>query len=352
MILVGAGATLAEALPRRPARSMRPPLDRTFFDLCRSADLRGGDVVRRYMRRHFGLDPYDGYPMEAIFNFLYSDVFSSSPPPDALDAYWALLEMYSAGIARTTNPLNGTARTGVGELLRTIWELDRDITFVTFNQDLVIEKALEAASDAPGFADIPWNISTCYRREFDGFLFPTQGRFFLMRGDLDIPDPSVPILKLHGSLNWVWRTASREDARNSIPRPGTGVYCLTARDVEGDLILEYERDDPYLVPLVVPPIYEKGPHYRDFLGPLWTLARQALVTADRLVVFGYSFPTADFSARALLRASFHEGARTKSVSVIDADPSVASLMTDFLDLPSCLFFRDVGAFGAFTGRDN
>lgn len=343
---------MAEALPRRPGRSMRPPLDGTFFDLCRAADLAGGDVVREYMRLHFGLDPYDGHPMEVVFNFLYSDVFSAIPPPDALDAYWALVEMYSAAIARTTNPLTGTARSGVGELLRTLWQIDRDLVFVTFNQDLVIEKAMEAAVNTAALADLPWNIWTCYGREFEGFLFPTAGRRFSMRGDRGEPDPSLSVLKLHGSLNWVWRTRTREDARNSIPRPGARLYCLTGSDIEGDMILQHERDDPFLLPFVVPPIYEKGPHYRDFLGPLWARARAALAAADRVVVFGYSFPTADFSARALLRAAFHEGSGTKQVSVIDIDPSVSSLMASFLDLPSCSFFRDVQAFKSASERDN
>ena len=352
VVLVGAGATLAEALPRRPRRSLMPPLDGTFFALCHAARLQGTDVVRRYMRDHFGLDPHEGYPMEVIFNFVYSDVFSAAPPPDALDAYWALVEMYSAAIARTTNVLSGTSRMGVGAIVRAMWKIDRDITFITFNQDLVIEKALDAASGSGTYSDIPWNIWTCYYRDFEAFLFPTRGRSFDFRGGRNAPDPSIEVLKLHGSLNWVWRANTREDARNSIPRPGARIYCLTAQNIEGDLVLQYEQDERYLLPLVVPPIYEKGSHYRDFLGPLWARAREALANAERVVVFGYSFPSADFSARALLRAAFHEGTNDKRVDVIDINPSVSSLLSEFLDLPSCYFFRNVPSFRAALERHN
>jgi hypothetical protein len=68
-----------------------------------------------YMEGHFGIDPFSGgHTMEEVFNFLYSDVFSETPPKDSFDAYWALLRMYATAIARTTNDLLGTTRTALG----------------------------------------------------------------------------------------------------------------------------------------------------------------------------------------------------------------------------------------------
>lgn len=270
VVLVGAGATVAEALPGRPKRSMQPPLDATFFALCSRAHMTGISTVRNYTETRFGIDPFSGaYSMEGIFGFVYSDLFSSPRPTGALDAYWALLRMYSASIAQTTNRLSGTARTGVGALLRALWMDDKEITFVTFNQDLVIEKAIEAAASTAAYGDIPWNLLSCYDGAFKGFIYPLRGKSFRTRGDRVRVDRSLQIHKLHGSLNWVWRAATREDARNSLPRPGNEVYCLTAERVEGDLRLEDESTNRYLIPLVVPPVYEKGPHYRKFLAPVW-----------------------------------------------------------------------------------
>lgn len=257
-MLVGAGATLAEALPSRPR--LRPPLDATFFDLASRARLAGREVMKAYMEEHFGIDPFRGYTMESVFNYVYSDVFATPRPAGALNAYWALVQMYAAAIARTTNGLRGTTRQGVGSLLRTLWTLDADLTFITFNQDLVIEKAIEAASATATYSGIPWNVETCYGRDFVGFLYPRSGRMFSAGWDEnDQPNPSLRIYKLHGSLNWVWRAATLDDARNSIPRPGTDIYCLTGQAIEGDLELDEEVQDKYLLPLVVPPIYEKGP---------------------------------------------------------------------------------------------
>jgi hypothetical protein len=244
VILVGAGASLAEA-GDRTKKSLRPPLDSTFFQLCAAARLDGGATVRRYMHRQFGIDPFlPGYTMEAIFNFVYSDVFSSPRPPGALDAYWALVRMYSAAIARTTNRLRGVSRRGVGSLLRTIWPSDPDIVFITFNQDLLIEKALEAAVSTNSYADIPWNILTTYQRDFAAYLYPMRGASFRSRGGGPEGEAeSLPIYKLHGSLNWAWRAKTREDARNSIARPGRKIYCLTGQRIEGDLELNDEVDD-------------------------------------------------------------------------------------------------------------
>lgn len=352
VVLAGAGATLAEALPRRPRRARRPPLDATFFDLCRHARLSGRGAVASYMERQFGIDPFAGYTMEAVFNFMYSDVFAYRRPRGALDAYWALLKMYSAAIARTTNRLDGTSRKGPGALLRLLWTTDQEITFVTFNQDLVIEKAIEGATNTIAYSSIPWNILTCYGRDFAGFVYPSRGVMFRTRGDSGETDPSLQIHKLHGSLNWVWRTDTLDDAKNSIPRPGREIYCLTGQDVEGDLELEDDVPERFLLPAVVPPTYEKGPQYRDFLGPIWMAARRAIERADRLVVFGYSFPQNDFAARSLLRTASHRGRRLRDVAVIDVNPQVASNLAELLDLRACAYFRDVLSFDIAIRRHN
>lgn len=356
VVLVGAGATLAESLAQRPSRKHKPPLDASFFQLCESARLAGNDTVQQYTEEHFGINPFRGYTMESIFNFVYSDVFSFPRPKGALDAYAALIQMYSQAIAETTNGLKGTSRAGVGALLRTLWSIDHDLSFVTFNQDLVIEKALENASETVTYSSIPWNILACYDQAAfaGGFLYPTTGEMFRTRWDEDRDElaESVPIYKLHGSLNWVWRVETPDDVRNSIPKPGADIYCLTSQKVEGDLELEEEVELKYLLPLIVPPIYEKGSQYRDFLAPIWTAARKKLSAANRLIVFGYSFPVADFSARSLLRAACHLNEALEEVIVIDSNPSVASNLVDLLDLSACSFFKDIPSLKKAFSRHN
>jgi hypothetical protein len=99
------------------------------------------------MKQHFGLDlSRQQHRMEEVFNYLYSDVHGSLPSPEALEAYWLLLRIYADALAKTTNTLEGMSRFGVGALLRLLLpspSTKRSLTFVTFNHDLVIEKAIE-----------------------------------------------------------------------------------------------------------------------------------------------------------------------------------------------------------------
>lgn len=341
VVLVGAGATLAEALPSRPPRDRLPPLDATFFDLCRVAGLRGRDTVQDYMENHFGIDPFSGgHTMEEVFNFLYSDVFSDTPPEDSFDAYWALVRMYTTAIARTTNALVGTTRRGVGAVLRSLWRRDQpDLTFITFNQDLVIENAIEEAKLTTTYSQIPWDFQSCYELDFGSFLYSVNEAAFLSRDE-----ESLRVLKLHGSLNWFYKARSSEDAKNSIRAPHGKIHCLANRRILSGLRTQSGRKLVHLLPLVVPPIYEKGPLYRRQIGGLWTRARQALEQAEELVVFGYSFPDADYGARSLLRGAFHQNHALHAVSVIDLSPAVASRIAELLDVDAVHFYRDAVAF--------
>src|SRR5665811_1238550 len=118
VFLVGAGATLAEALPGHPNQAGTPPLDATFFSVCRHAGIEGMATLQRYLVTNYGLDPFaDAAGMEEVFNIVYADAFSGSPPADCLDAYWALLKMYRDVIQQTTNGLAGRSRAGIGALL-------------------------------------------------------------------------------------------------------------------------------------------------------------------------------------------------------------------------------------------
>jgi len=343
-ILVGAGASLAEALPGRPSRDRRPPLDATFFELCRLAKLEGRASVKSYMGDAFGMDPFSGeYRMEEVFNFIYSEAFSDDASQECLSAYWSLIRMYAAAIARTTNDLQGTSRFGVGALLRALdrEDPDEDYTFVTFNQDLVIEKSIEAAKSTTRYTSIPWNLRTAYGIDFEDFLgVRSRPRFMMKRRTI----PSIQVLKLHGSLNWFYNVRSGSDPRNSIRRPAGNLHCLTNQRVLSGLQYQGKSRSIDIIPLLIPPIYEKASRYQTAVGPVWSAARSLFQGADRIIVFGYSFPDADIAARSLLRAAFHQNRTLSEVTVIDASPDVAAGIAQLLDVETLHYHRTVPAF--------
>jgi len=69
-------------------------------------------------------------------------------------------------------------------MIKRLWRLDPGghLAIVTFNQDLVIEKALEAAKSLRRYAAIPWSLRNCYGVDFqDSSLQRTPGRHLLQK---------------------------------------------------------------------------------------------------------------------------------------------------------------------------
>ena len=349
VVVVGAGATLAEALPSSPRRDRTPPLDTTFFELCRLAELPGRRAVKSFLIDSFGIDPFDGqHRMEEVFNYLYSQAFSEDPADECLEAYWGLIRMYSAAIARTTNLLTGTSRYGVGALFKHLWRnrTECDITFVTFNQDLVIEKSLTNASTLARYADIPWSILNCYGIEFQRMLVDARDPMVMSSPDLE----SLKVLKMHGSLNWVYTVRSGQDPKNSVRNPRTAFRCVVNQrvrsDVQDTVGVGQSRD---LLPVVVPPIYEKASRYGRVVGDVWMRADEAIRDADELIVFGYSFPDADFAARSLLRSAYHHNPDLNSVSVVDVSTQVAARVAAMLGAEVLHHYQTVPVFAKEDG---
>lgn len=335
VFLVGAGATLAEALPGHPTQADTPPLDATFFHLCSKAAYDGKSQLRRYLKSQYGIDPLDGgFGMEEVFNIVYADARSGTPSPGCIDAYWALLGMYRDTIAHTTNRLTGTSRAGIGFLLRFFARKgERDFTFVTFNQDLVIEKAIDAAKKTQRYGSLPWDINNAYEIRFSGVhTVSRQSRLPFHSEGSPLPKP-IHVLKLHGSLNWVYRVRSAADAKNSLRSARGDLKLLNEQTILSRVYDGTGNRRTPLLPFIVPPVYEKSAHIRDVVQPAWDSARQALRTADELVIFGYSCPAADQAARNMIKNAFHHNSSVNHVHIIDPSPSTSARIGELLGAP-------------------
>ena len=98
-----------------------------------------------------------------------------------------------------------------------------------------------------------------------------------------------------------------------------------------------------LLPLVVPPIHEKAVYYRKALAPLWKAASKAMKHAEKLIVFGYSFPEADYAARSLFRRATFENKGLREVAIIDTDPKVIGKISELVKVDGTYFYRNVPA---------
>lgn len=346
VVVVGAGATLAEALPSRPSGAKTPPLDATFFDLCNQLDAEGRGTLAAYMSNAYGIEPFAHSPgMEEVFNLVYADTHSAGDGDAALNAYWALVKLYREAIRVTTNPLTGTSRSGIGRLLRFLMakgQPERRIRIVTFNQDLVIEKALQAMAETGAYSHVSWSLDSIYGLEFSDVIeLAARGRPF-RTGPVE-PDYRVALHKLHGSLNWVYPVRSVDDAKNALRDPSQEVYCLNDQDIRKEVRVQGEAKSRQMLPLIVPPIYEKSAVIRSFLRPAWESAGGALRNSDEIIIFGYSLPPADVAATGLLRRAFFQNEDRVRVGIVNPDFSAAARIADVLGAEGVRMYRDIAA---------
>lgn len=295
------------------------------------------------MQTQYGIDPLGSNPrMEEVFNYIYSDAFAINPPSNCLDAYWALLRMYAESIATTTNDLSGTSHYGIGAVTRAIWNTHPGdtITFVTFNQDLLIEKALDATKRTKTYAALPWDIRQAYSMQFGSWASYGAGQQTFVQGS----DPSIRVLKLHGSLNWVYKVRSGSDPRNSLRSPSGELVAIAEKRVLTSLRYKPGKRWVDVIPLVVPPIYEKVSRYGEAVAPLWQEAVDAISAAECVVVFGYSFPDADFGARAMFHRAFYANSKLQELHVIDVDPAVAANASRLFEVGCMHYYCDVPSF--------
>ncbi len=324
VILVGAGATRAEAEASGSGPGLKPPLDSDFFRLCgeiRNCNRRFDKFARRvtkYTEFRLSIDPFSGnWGMEEIFNYIYFDAHSRRPPEGSLEAYDALVRIYQSAIAKSTEDLECTSGHGVCALSRSLCKAQggqSPLLFVTFNQDLVIENSLAALCGED--LGISWSIRKTYRMSFKGFRkvgrnprpFPSCG------------NDSVPVIKLHGSLNWVYPVPDSDKPRKELLNPKGSPLCVDHKRPRTGFT--DGRQD--MMPVIVPPILDKSRRYGELLEPLWTEAHRLLAEAERVIIFGYSFPEADVRSRVLFRSALCRETTLKEIVVINPDRSVVS----------------------------
>jgi NAD-dependent SIR2 family protein deacetylase len=171
----------------------------------------------------------------------------------------------------------------------------RNFEFISFNYDILIDNALVAQHDS---------IDLDYCLEFTNF---ESG------GDWHRPNPdrAVRLLKLHGSLNWL--------------------YCPTCRTIKltpkekGICKLVFDpprctcRCGTLAVPIIIPPTYFKVLS-NLYLQEVWNAAEKVLADSEIWVICGYSFPDADIHVKYLLKRIQVNSARLRKVIVLNSHP--------------------------------
>lgn len=311
LVLLGAGATRGASFAA-DAR-LKPPVDTDFFR-CLSLSPAGRSQHARALLAYVSENhaPNLSTSMEAVFVELqgaaeFYEQLNVGRGRIVREPQRTIEHFYRVVPAVFGNTVTGGCKHHEA-LARTLEPLD---AVISLNYDCVIDSALASA------AGRRWNPVESYGLKIGGGA--EQWREWGKGG----PTATTPIrlLKLHGSLNWDWT-------------PGDEAVSL--------------RPDPYERPsaqhVIVPPLGRKPVAEAPFSW-VWREARIRIRSAKRLVVIGYSLPSADYMVRSMLRADLN--ARTLAeLVVVDPDPSVSARFLQLLRFPPrrVLTFSTLGEF--------
>jgi hypothetical protein len=140
----------------------------------------------------------------------------------------------------------------------------------------------------------------------------------------------IPLLKLHGSMNWARCTTCREVVPWYLPAylsshrwgplvltPGSSLLMLIAEHLAALTHCEAPVEPE---PVIVPPTWSKTQHHAE-IASVWRHAAAHLAEAENILVFGYSLPLTDQFFRYLYALGTIGATRLKRFWVYNPDHS-------------------------------
>ncbi len=162
-------------------------------------------------------------------------------------------------------------------------------TLITFNWDLLHEMILWKARK--------WDCRGGY-----GF-----------RVGKDLQDRSaVTILKLHGSCNWAMRSSTDSE----LQLDHNERYFPWSHETKGEERIHLLGSTSDFGDSLILPSYLKTPWNKPVLLSVWQQASDAIKTAEKVIVIGYSLPLADAPSRTMLSLALKHNESLKTVSIV------------------------------------
>ena len=252
-----------------------------------------------------------------------------------------LIASIGRSIARATGAGWGRVATQFARALP-----ERSACVVSTNYDIVMDHALLERKPRNVNYGVPIRAAV-YRS--DGL---PEGRFDEIHHIKPIPDSqaiirtgNIPLLKLNGSLNWLYCPRC-DELDITLPQ---GRRALSILD-EPDLVrcCDDGCTSPYQTLLVGPSLEQRYEH--RVLSDVWRKAGTVLESAARLVIIGYSMPEADYLVRAMLARTFaHRSQDVTVVTKVNGGPDLSLIERRFRRVFADCHLETDG-FGGFVGR--
>lgn len=353
MLVLGAGASLAEAMARRPRQTREwPPLDATFFR--NATKHRNTELLEKVVEQAGKLGEQDltgGSPavsLEAHLGRLYFEM-SHNPIKVSVQTYFDAVRLYAWEITATTNWMMGKPGL-MKKLIQNELRARRRVSIVTFNVDLLAENALNYL-DGNARMGTDWCLETTYGLPASRRRLQYEGRGFTSRFTNDMKESEIMLYKMHGSVNWVFAHRDEHPPADLVSKRDRKLYVLTnERLPQRALKVKDEKDRRawYLSPLLVPPVYEKHSLIKRYMHDVWDGASKVFSEASRVVFWGYSFPQADVHARYYFQGLAQENEALREPLTINPDPDAESALWQVLRPKSVQHFRSAEDYLAST----
>lgn len=283
---------------------LESPLDEDFFKICNTILLKKLELTNAFSELIKHLD----------FLFGLKLVSEQGSKRFSLETVTTILDLESRGKSRQyidslTNlicitfdiVLKGPTCPLHSELVKRL--KPRDV-LISYNYDLVMDNALMEGKN------LDQNIyGLNFDRKHDIDWRPCEKEVV-----------ETHLLKLHGSMNWL--KCSRCGAL-LIYKGKKAVadlsYQLIGLGTAGSELSCPICQSKELNTVLIPPLLAKELYGEEFRYP-WYLAERSIVSADRIVVIGYSLPPTDFYSEFLLRKAMSERFRAKpTLRVVSKD---------------------------------
>ena len=282
----------------------------TFVFGAGASNAEGLPTGRSILEKCFSLFPNDGHVQQVkvfvktFFNYGQLPSFEQVLTPidvclskrEALSNQWDYEQLTSLrddllySLALTLDKTSKDAGAIHHRFVSTLFKKPRtDFSFISFNYDILLDNALEKLRGSNG-------------------LYVDYGVDFRNPEDWDTakPDQSVALLKLHGSLNWLY--CPNCNSVKITPRTKGALGIWTHFEV-------CERDQTRQKPLLIAPTWVKL-YDNPWLVRVWTRAESILRESERVVFIGYSLPDSDVHVRYLLLKSLYRRKTAPRVLVV------------------------------------
>lgn len=221
-----------------------------------------------------------------------------------------------------------------------------DCSIITTNYDIMLDEALAKKSRRNYGAKFRALIETRYENDPTYELDSDSGlkRAQKYLGEAPSKRHNVPLLKIHGSLNWLHCPKCDEVdvsavGKGSVRTVAENYYCYNQFCTQ--------RYDSLLI---TPTMYKD--YNNRFIREVWEFAEDELISAEKLVFVGYALKDEDYQIRCLLmNAMLAKKKPYKNVLVVEKEPSpsdsaeesrLREIETKYRNLFGTIDFKPIG----------